>query len=245
MGGMNQGLLRSSDQSASVAPSGRKIPTESLTRREALGRLISLSATASLMRLGVVGVCVTRPDTPSTVLEPSEAGGFSFFSVEQKATVSALADLIIPADRVSPGAKAAGVADYIGFLVTQASPDDQRAWTDGLRALDQLSQERFGANFSALQMEKQDRLLAELGGEESSPRSPAAKFFVRAKRATAEGFYTSKVGLIEDLKYQGNTYVEAPATCADQFGKGNASADSRKGSPHGAGPGCPRTSGAK
>ena len=235
----------SSDQSTYVAASAAQIPARTLTRREALGRLLSMAATASSIRPGLAGVCVKSPGTPSAALEPSEAGSVWFFSSEQKATVSALADLIIPADRISPGAKAAGVADYIGFLVSQASPDDQRAWTDGQRALDQLSRERFGTNFSALQIEKQDSLLAEFGGEEFSPRSPAAKSFVRAKRAAAEGFYTSKVGLIDDLKYQGNAYVEAPATCADKFGNGDTSAETRKGSPHGAGPGCPCTSGAK
>jgi hypothetical protein len=93
------------------------------------------------------------------------------------------------------------VTDYIDFLVAHASPEEQQAWGEGLHALDQLSQERFGSSFSSLEAEQQDHLLAEMAGEESTPRSPAAKFFVRAKHATAEGFYTSKIGLIEDLKY--------------------------------------------
>jgi len=203
-----------------------------LTRREVLTRVLSLAAAASSGWLGLAPERVTGLGAPGGAREPSGTGGVSFFSSDQKKTVSALANLIIPADRVSLGAKAAGVADYIDSLVAHAAPEEQQAWVDGLRALDQLSPGRFGSSFSALQAEQQDRLLAGIAREESSPQSPAAEFFVRAKHATAEGFYTSKIGLIEDLKYQGNAYVEAPATCADQFGSGQASTETSQGNPH-------------
>lgn len=169
----------------------------------------------------------------------------AFFSLDQKATISALADLIIPADEVSPGAKAAGVEDYVDFVVANESRDVQQAWTDGLRALDKTSRAKFGNEFRAASADQQEKLLAEIAGEETSPRTGAGRFFVRVKRAVAEGFYTSKIGLQDDLKYQGNTYVEAPATCADQFGSGQAENDGRKPNAHHSATHCDHASGGK
>lgn len=165
--------------------------------------------------------------------------------MDQKATVSALADLIIPADEVSPGAKGAGVEDYVDFVVANASREDQQAWVDGLRVLDETSRTKFGSEFRALLADQKEHLLAEIAGEETSPRTGAGRFFVRVKHAVAEGFYTSKVGLQEDLKYQGNTYVEAPATCQDQFGTGQASKDAHESGTHHSGAHCHPASGAK
>ncbi len=165
--------------------------------------------------------------------------------MDQKATVSALADLIIPADEVSPGAKAAGVEDYVDFVVASESREVQQAWVDGLRALDETSRTKFGSDFRALPAGQQEQLLAEIAGEEASPRTGASRFFVRVKHAVAEGFYTSKVGLQDDLKYQGNTYVEAPATCQDQFGSGQASKDAPEPDAHHSGAHCEHGSGAK
>ena len=169
----------------------------------------------------------------------------SFFSPQQKAAVATLVDLLIPPDEVSPGAKAAKVEDYIDFRVANAPASEQQAWAEGLRALNQLSRAHHGGDFTALPSSQQERLLAELAREETSPRTSAGRFFVRVKHATAEGFYTSKIGLIDDLKYQGNTYVDAPATCADQFGSGPAAGVARPGNSHGAESGCPHSHGVK
>jgi len=196
-----------------------------LTRRDALRRLLDLATAASSawLALPTARVSGLEPSLANSISEPSAARGASYLSADQKVTVSALVHIIIPADPISPGAKAAGVADYIDFHIAHASPEEQQAWADGLLVLDQSSKERFGGAFTALPADGQETLLAEMAGEETSPQTPAGHFFVRVKHAAAEGFYTSKIGLIDDLKYQGNTYVEAPATCDDQFGSNQAS----------------------
>ncbi len=192
-----------------------------VTRRHAIRRLMELLAgVAAVSGLPAPGGGAeghkhsASSNAPAMAVESSAA---DFFSPEQRATVSAMADLIIPPDAVSPGAKAAGVASYIEFLAANASPDTQKAWLRGLQELDAFSRERTGQVFAALDPARQENLIAELAGYESSPQTPAQEFFVRVKHATAEGFYTSKVGLLDDLKYQGNTYVDGPATCQDQF----------------------------
>jgi hypothetical protein len=42
------------------------------------------------------------------------------------------------------------------------------------------------------------------------------EFFVSAKKATVEGYYTSAVGIHNDLEYQGNTVVANFEGCTHQ-----------------------------
>jgi gluconate 2-dehydrogenase gamma chain len=206
---------------ASRPETGRAASPEGVTRRRAIRRLFELLAGT------VAAACLPGADGPArghehSILPAGESTSAQspaavFFNSEQRATVSAVVDLIIPPDDVSPGAKAAGVANYVEFLAANAPPETQQAWLDGLRGLGAFSQERAGKTFTALSPDQQEILVSELAGFESSPQTGAQQLFVRIKRATAEGFYTSKIGLLDDLKYQGNTYVDGPATCQDQF----------------------------
>jgi len=218
-----------------------------LTRRRALGRLLELATAASS---GWLALPSGRVSAQALSPAANASGALtqhttSFFSIDQKATVSALADLIIPADEVSLGAKGAGVEDYVDFVVANASREDQQAWVDGLRVLDESSRTKFGSGFRALPADQKEHLLAEIAGEETSPRTGAGRFFVRVKRAVAEGFYTSKIGLQDDLKYQGNSYVEAPATCQDQFATGPAAKDAHESGTQHSGAHCHPAPGAK
>ena len=204
-----------------------------LGRRAALGRLLlSMMATATstawlprraagATAAGTAGTVSPLPAVQGAQAASPAAAGF--FSAEQKATIAALAEAIIPADAVAPGAQAAKVEDYIDFVVAQAEPGEQRAWTEGLATLDQVSNERFGITFAGLSSQQQEALLSGLVSHEAAPQAPGAKFFVRAKHSVAMGFYTSKIGLMGDLKYKGNTASRGPATCADHFGKAAAS----------------------
>ena len=211
-------------QKASLPEKGAPIPPGGVSRRHAIRRLLELLAgTAAASCLSAVGGLAEghkHSIPPNGQTTPAQSPAEVLFSPEQRATVSAMVDLIIPADHVSPGAKAAGVESYVEFLVANAPPETQQAWLDGLRALDAFSHDRAGKTFTALSPDQQESLISELAGFESSAQTGAQKLFVRIKRATAEGFYTSKIGLLDDLKYQGNTYVDGPATCQDQFAEG-------------------------
>ncbi|MFB3920705.1 MAG: gluconate 2-dehydrogenase subunit 3 family protein [Terriglobia bacterium] len=216
-----------------------------MSRRKALAQLLELTAAATSAWLAkpVFGAGSTAPSAVASASSPAAQPATTFFSPDQKATIAALADLIIPADEISPGAKAAGVDTFIDFLIANSPREDQQAWVDGLRALDEACRARYGNDFRSLPADRQEDLLAEIAGEEVSPRTDSGRFFVRVKHAVAEGFYTSKIGLQDDLKYQGNTYVDAPATCADQFGSGQASNEAHQAGAHQAATHCDRASG--
>ena len=176
--------------------------------------------------LGLVGAAVATKWSPESwhgwgaaLAAPPDGTMGSFFSPAQKTAVSQLADLIIPPDDVAPGAGAAKVADYLDFVVAHADKEEQREWVEGLKLLDDLGIQRNGKPFTELTPAQQVALLKELASAENRPHSPTEKFFVQLKGSVAEGYYTSKIGLMEDLKYKGNTVNAGAATCKDHFGQ--------------------------
>ena len=128
----------------------------------------------------------------------------AFLSPAQYATVDAVAETMIPADDHSPGARAARVADYIDLLLSESAPDLTARWTAGLAALDEESTRRFTSPFVKLQPEQALELLTGLSAHELSPRTPLEQFFAMTKDATIRGYYTSEIGIHQELQYQGN-----------------------------------------
>ncbi len=45
---------------------------------------------------------------------------------------------------------------------------------------------------------------------EEAPVNPGERFFALAKQATVNGYYTSEIGLMKDLRYRCAGYVAAP-----------------------------------
>jgi gluconate 2-dehydrogenase gamma chain len=134
-----------------------------------------------------------------------------FFKLEQFATVKLLAEMILPADD-DPGASDAKVGDYIDFVVFSAQefePSLQREWIEGLAFLDRESQKQFGNPFRLASDADRTKLLTEVSLPERDPEAHHAgyRFFQLLKDMTVAGFYTSKVGLIDVLNYQGMNYM--------------------------------------
>jgi len=134
-----------------------------------------------------------------------------FFKPEQLATVKLLAEMILPTDD-EPGANEAKVADYIDFVVFSArefEPSMQREWVEGLKFLDGTSQKQFGKPFRSSAKTDRVKLLTEMSLPEinSTAHHEGYSFFRLVKDMTVEGFYTSKVGLIDVLNYQGMNYM--------------------------------------
>src|SRR5271170_2934974 len=87
-----------------------------------------------------------------------------FFSPNEYRTVEVLADLILPATEDSshqpqPGAKDAGVAEFIDFMV-YSDPSTQAQFRDGIAWLNNASKP--AAGFTALSADQQNALLERL-----------------------------------------------------------------------------------
>lgn len=140
-----------------------------------------------------------------------------FFKSHQFETVKLLTEMIIPTDD-EPGAKEAKVGDYIDFVVFSAQefkPSLGGEWIAGLVLLDRDSQKQFGKPFRLASEAERVRLLTDMSLPERDPKThhEGYAFFRLLKDMTVEGFYTSRIGLIDVLDYQGMNYMSEFPGC--------------------------------
>jgi hypothetical protein len=140
-------------------------------------------------------------------------------TASQFRTLDALVEMIIPADDRSPGAREARVADYIDLLVSELEPDGALRWLGGLAALDAESTARFTAPFVSLAPAQADAILRDISRNERGPRTPLEEFFVMAKKAAIDGYYSSEIGIHQDLRYQGNRFLRDFVGCETENGR--------------------------
>jgi hypothetical protein len=130
-----------------------------------------------------------------------------FFTRDEFALVDELAEIIIPADAHSPGARAAQCAAYIDFRLSEAFDDEpRRLWRDGLKRVEALSQEMHTKPFLQASEAERAAVVARMAANEAKPQKPEEKFFAELKARTAHAYYTSKIGLQQELEYKGNSY---------------------------------------
>jgi len=136
-----------------------------------------------------------------------------FFSAPEYQTVSRIADLIIPPTD-TPGAAAAGVPEYIDNVLTNNS-DVQKTMRDGLAWIDSQSTELHRKRFVELTEDDQIAILQPLSNavDRAQANSIGALFFRMIKSMTADGYYTSQAGLVQELGYKGNTVLAAFPGC--------------------------------
>jgi gluconate 2-dehydrogenase gamma chain len=149
--------------------------------------------------------------------EPVATYAPQFFDADEFRTVEILAAMIIPTDD-APGANEAQVANYIDFVVFSAAefePLLQRKWIDGLAFLEHESQKQFSKSFREVDEADRIKLLTDMSAPERDPNAKheGFAFFSVAKDMTVEGFYTSKIGLIDVLDYQGMNYMPGFPGC--------------------------------
>ena len=132
-----------------------------------------------------------------------------FFTKEEFALVDELTDLIIPADDHSPGAKAALVASYIDFRLSESFEDQpKRLWREGLKLVEQISREMHGKLFLESSTEQRIALLTRISANELRPSAPEELFFKELKSRTARAYYTSKIGIHSEMEYKGNVSLK-------------------------------------
>jgi hypothetical protein len=153
-------------------------------------------------------------------LPAAEPGAPLFFTKDEFAMLDCITDLIIPTDAHSPGAQAAGVAAFIDRSTAEAFlAKDKQSWRDGLKLVDNLSQEANGAPFVSATKDQQVALLSKMaqneekyknprhGENEDERRTQADKFWGQLKQTTAFAYYSSKIGIHEEINYKGNVYL--------------------------------------
>ena len=127
-----------------------------------------------------------------------------FFTDHEMATITILADIIIPKDDVSGSASDAKVPEFIEFIVKDM-PNHQVPMKGGLRWLDMQCLTRYEKSFKDCSQQQQIELVDMIAyPKKAKPEmSQGVQFFRLMRDLTATGFYTSEIG-VKDIGYAGN-----------------------------------------
>jgi gluconate 2-dehydrogenase gamma chain len=129
-----------------------------------------------------------------------------WFSPAEYHTIDVLTGLIIPADE-SPGAREAGVSEFIDFMAAHGEKAVQQPMRDGLLWLDSTARNAHGAPFASLSSDQQVGILNRVADSDGEGHT----FFRLIRRYTVMGYYTSAIGL-KELDFPGlRLYTESPA----------------------------------
>jgi hypothetical protein len=164
-----------------------------LTRRD----LIKLGAAATLAASLGVGESAAAQSPP-----------LAFFSPDEFALVDELSEMLIPTDGHSPGARAAKVAAYIDARLGETWEEAVKVkWRDGLKLVEQLSRGTGGKTFLQSAPDQRLALLTRMAQNERTPKKPEELFFAELKSRVVQAYYTSEIGIRQEMEYKGNSYL--------------------------------------
>lgn len=125
------------------------------------------------------------------------------------AIVDELAEMIIPADAQSGGARAAGVVPYLdGRMAETQEPGEQDQQRAAIKAFDDAARKANGKGFVESSPEERLAFVTALAKNEFNPTTPEEKFFREFKTTVAYVYYSSDIGIHKDIGYLGNTYLD-------------------------------------
>ncbi len=158
---------------------------------------------------------------PNEIERDKKLNAEKFFNDHEMATITILADIIIPKDARSGSASDAKVPDFIEFIVKD-KPHNQTPMRGGLRWLDLQCLNRYDKTFVDSTTAQQMEMVNEIAWpKKAKPEmQQGVSFFNRMRDLTATGFFTTKMG-IEDLGYVGNApnkWEGVPADVLKQYG---------------------------
>lgn len=135
-------------------------------------------------------------------IDPVKFTGASLFADALREETAALVDIIIP-DTDSPGAKEAGVADFIEFMLQEWYPAaDRERFLGGMASLGEYCMQQYQQGFSALEQDDQVRVVAALqDGQAGHFEDGGQEFFTHVKQLTIFGYYTSEIGMTVERRY--------------------------------------------
>lgn len=142
--------------------------------------------------------------TPEEAARDNKIAADKFLTEHELATITVLADIIIPKDEVSGSASEAGVPAFIDFIVKDM-PHYQTPMRGGLRWLDVQMMNQYNNAFKDCTPAQQIAMVDQIAyPEKAKPAmSQGVQFFNMMRNLTATGFYTTQMG-IKDLGYMGN-----------------------------------------
>ena len=188
---------------------------DSVTRREVLRSLTLGAVVGSVTR--VIPLEAAELTHQMIDAEKKNAGAYSpkFFKGPSYKMLQTLCETILPADADAGGAVEAGAPEFIDLL-TSENAEYQIKLGEGLKWLDSTCTTRFNRAYLECSPPQQKEILDLIAyrknAEKDESLTQAVEFFSLLRNMTADGFFTSKIG-IKYLGYKGNTYLTHFSGC--------------------------------
>ena len=133
----------------------------------------------------------TPPTQPHA---PAERHG-AFFNHDDAATIAAFAERLMPGAPGKPGARDAGVLNYIDLAVSGAYADLQDFYRRGLAQLDAYCRKTYHEPFVRLEPARQDEVIGalEAGNATEFTWPTAQEFFNTVRTHTMEGMFADPI----------------------------------------------------
>ena len=134
-------------------------------------------------------------ETPATTAHAHGPGHGAFLNDDDAATLAAFTERLMPGAPGKPGARDAGVLNYIDLALAGAYSDLQDFYRRGLTALDAHCRTTYSKPFAQLTAAQQDEVITALEGGKATgftwPSAPA--FFNTVRTHTMEGMFADPV----------------------------------------------------
>lgn len=182
-----------------------------ISRRDVLKSLGAGAAASSVLRVIPLQAAEYAHHLIASEKAASPKGLYTpkFFPPRQYQTLRSLCETIFPADAECGGAIEAGAPEFIDLL-TSENTEYQLKLGGGLMWLDSACTDRYGLAYldctGRQQTEILDRIAYRKNTVEDPSLIPAVDFFSFLRNLTADGFFTSKIG-IKFVGYIGNSFV--------------------------------------
>jgi gluconate 2-dehydrogenase gamma chain len=192
-----------------------------ISRRSALrGLAAGAGATATTLWLNRLDLLAQNPalHTHAAAAGTAQAAAAPFvpkaLSPAQLESVATLAELIIPTTD-TPGARTALVDRFIDNLLANARPVDKERFLAGLAWMDTRTTALYGKPFTGATPEQQTELLTKLAaaGGHAAEDATGVPFFTAIKTMTISGYYSTKIGLEQELGDNGQLFTPVFEGC--------------------------------
>jgi hypothetical protein len=161
-----------------------------------MNRRQALAATAALLGTAVIG--------GQTFLSgcTNKSPAITQFDDNVILLLNEIGEIILPATANSPGAKAAGVAQFMSAIVTDCYTEkEQKLFFEGVNTISRESKNRFGQEFTALTPAEKTELLTAVDTEARNSKNAEDHFFTMLHQLTLWGYFTSEPGVTKALRY--------------------------------------------
>jgi gluconate 2-dehydrogenase gamma chain len=189
--------------------------SSSISRRDVLKTLAMGAAAGSVLRVIPLHAAEAAHHMIAAEKAATKAYAPKFLSAHQYKTLQMLCQTIIPPDADSGGAIEAGAPEFIDLL-TSENTQYQLTLGGGLMWLDETCTDRFGKSYVDCSPEQQNEILDKIAYRRNalvdSSLSQGVAFFSFLRNMTADGFFTSEIG-IKYLGYIGSTFLKEFPGC--------------------------------